>query len=160
MFLCFDPCSYSSSTFFPFSPLLYFELLAVFPPSLFCIDISILLSPWPVSDPCFSNREVHLADVPCHPWVSWISIDVAHSFSPTLERGHFQEIRWPTGLLIQIVNGSCHSEQADRQMGCHGSQYVQDIVSLRWNTYFRAAAGVCYAFLINVISLSIICVFE
>lgn len=112
-FLCLDPCWYSSSSFFLLYPL--FESPEVFPPSLVCIDVSTLFFPWPQSDPCFANREVHLADVPCHLWVSWIWIDVAHSFSPTLEHGNFPANHWPTGLWSKsYMAAAIANRQTDR----------------------------------------------
>lgn len=55
----------------------------------------------------------------------WIWIVVA---TEKKHGGIFQAIRWPTGLWIQVANGSCLSEQAqtDRQMECHRSQYAQE----------------------------------
>lgn len=87
---------------------LYFDLPLVFQQPRYVEPTFTLTSRWSWPSP---SREVLLPFKRCHPWASWIWIDAATVSSWPRKRGNFWAIRWPTGLLIQIENGSCHSKQ-------------------------------------------------
>lgn len=83
--------------------------------------------------------------------VSLMNLDwCCPQFVPDLRLQKLQGDSLTNWVLIQIVNGSCHSEQADGQMECHGSQYVQDIIKSKVKHVFQCCSWCLLCVLIKV----------
>lgn len=70
-------------------------------------------------------------------------------FVPDLRLHEFPGDSLTNWVLIQIANGSCHSEQADGQMESHGSQYVEDIVKSKVTHVFQRCSWCVWRVLIK-----------
>lgn len=86
--------------------------------------------------------------------VSLMNLDwCCPQFLPDLRTWKFPGKPLTNGALIQILYGSCHSEQADRQMGCHGSQYVQETIRSKVKCIFQCCSWCLLCILIKLYSI-------
>lgn len=74
-------------------------------------------------------------------------------FLPDLRTWKFPGKPLTNRALIQILYGSCHSKQADRQMGCHGSQYVQETIRSKVKCIFQCCSWCLLCVLIKLYSI-------